>query len=97
MSLSEDLRALLVKAVQAAPTNKLGPLLLAMMEEGVVEDRRGEARPALPAPRKTKRRALRCPAPGCKNPFATRFGGWCADHRDTAGFKSWAKANAKKR
>lgn len=96
MSLADDLRALLVKAVQRTPGDKLPGLLVAMMAEGIVEDRRETVRVddlrALPAPKaKRGRRKLTCPVDGCKRPFATRFGGYCSDHRSTAGYKAWAK------
>jgi len=37
-----------------------------------------------------KRRAKQlCAVGGCTNPFAPRFGGFCADHRTSSGYRAW--------
>ncbi len=104
MSLADSLRALLIASIRKASDGELGPILLALMRIGAIEDRRAEQRPAeplaLPAPRvrtKGRKRPKRtCPVDGCPNVFSPRYGGFCADHRRTAGYKAWAKANARK-
>ena len=102
MSLDDTIKALVRTEVRAA---------LAEMFQTDRRTEPRPAPLALPAPRvrvrgkkkqkgpeeKKKREDLRCLADGCTNPFATRYGGWCALHRDLPASKAWARANAKKK
>ncbi len=85
MSLDDDIKALIRSEL---------PIALAEMFQA---DRRASPRPAaLPATKRSRRKGRRstltCPVPGCKNAFSPRYGGYCADHRNTAGYKAWAKS-----
>ncbi len=81
MSLDEEVRALIRSELPAA------------LRELLQGDRREAPRLPEKAPRKAPKRPRKlCPAKGCKNTFAPRYGGYCEDHRTTAGYKAWEKA-----
>lgn len=72
-------------------------LVRAELRSALAEMFQGDRR-AAPRPKGRQRPAKRCPVKGCRNAFAPRFGGYCEDHRGTAGYKAWAaKSAAKKR
>jgi hypothetical protein len=94
MSLADDLRALLVSAVQKAQPGRLPGLMVAMMGEGVIEDRRAVARPKAARKRNGKPKRT-CPVKGCANGWSPRTGGFCRDHVNTAAAKAWRAARKK--
>jgi hypothetical protein len=95
MPIADDLREFLVARLRKAPSGTLTSVLEAMMAAGAIEDRRAEPRARNGASRTRKTTRRTCPAQGCRNAFSPRWGGWCADHRGTAGYKAWAAARPK--
>jgi hypothetical protein len=98
MSIDEEIRRVVSDEVARQLPDAVRELLSSMMMHDRREAPRLAAEPE-PSTKKaatkkaaTKKRAkLTCPVEGCRSAFSPRFGGWCVDHRNTAGFRAWTK------
>jgi hypothetical protein len=91
MSIDDEIKAIVRAELAAALPVAIREAFGAVFQA----DRRVAPRATRKRERATAKRT--CPVAGCGNAFSPRFGGFCADHRDTAAFKAWAKAPKRKR
>lgn len=77
--------------------NEIKNALAEMLHGDAPKKTRGKASVKItPQPARAPRAKRMCPVSGCKNSFSPRSGGYCKDHRNTAGYKTWLASKEKK-